>query len=85
VLGGGYAIEIETLRTDVYAVLDGVPGIREIIAEGPNRYRVVAESDLRAIIATRLVGHGADLLRLSVVEPRLDDIYTRYFADRAAA
>jgi len=85
VLGGGYAIEIETARTDIYAVLEGVPGIREIVAEGPNRYRVVAESDLRAIIATRLVGHGADLLRLSVVEPRLDDIYARYFADRAAA
>jgi ABC-2 type transport system ATP-binding protein len=85
VLGGGYAIEVETARTDVYAVLDGVPGIREILSEGPNRFRVIAESDLRAIIATRLVGHGADLLRLSVVEPRLDDIYARYFSDRAAA
>jgi ABC-2 type transport system ATP-binding protein len=85
VLGGGYAIEIETARTDVYAVLDGVPGIRQIVAEGANRYRVVAESDLRAVIATRLVGHGADLLRLSVVEPRLDDIYARYFSNRAAA
>jgi ABC-2 type transport system ATP-binding protein len=85
VLGGGYAIEVETARTDVYAVLDGVPGIREILSEGPNRFRVIAESDLRAIIATRLVGHGADLLRLSGVEPRLDDIYARYFSDRAAA
>jgi ABC-2 type transport system ATP-binding protein len=85
VLGGGYAIEIETVRTDVHAVLGGVPGIRQIVADGPSRYRVVAESDLRAVIATRLVGHGADLLRLSVVEPRLDDIYARYFSDRAVA
>jgi ABC-2 type transport system ATP-binding protein len=85
VLGGGYAIEIETARTDVHAVLGGVPGVRQIVAEGPSRYRVVAESDLRAVIATRLVGQGADLLRLSVVEPRLDDIYARYFSDRAVA
>jgi ABC-2 type transport system ATP-binding protein len=85
VLGGGYAIEIETARTDVHAVLGGVPGVRQIVAEGPSRYRVLAESDLRAVIATRLVGQGADLLRLSVVEPRLDDIYARYFSDRAVA
>ena len=85
VLGGGYAIEVETTRTDVPAALDGVPGIRQVVAEGPNRYRVVAESDLRSLIATRLVGKGADLLRLSVVEPSLDDIYERYFATQRSA
>ena len=85
VLGGGYAIEVETTRTDVPAALKGVPGIRDVIAEGGNRYRVVAESDLRSVIATRLVSQGAELLRLSVVEPRLDDIYERYFASPAAA
>ena len=85
VLGGGYAIEIETTRTDVAAALKGVPGIRDVISEGDNRFRVIAESDLRSVIATRLVGQGAELLRLSVVEPRLDDIYERYFTSRAAA
>jgi ABC-2 type transport system ATP-binding protein len=85
VLGGGYAIEVETTRTDVPAALKGVPGIRDVIAEGGNRFRVVAESDLRSVIATRLVSQGAELLRLSVVEPRLDDIYERYFSSPAAA
>jgi ABC-2 type transport system ATP-binding protein len=85
VLGGGYAIEVETTRTDVQAALKGVAGVREVIAEGGNRFRVVAESDLRSVIATRLVGQGADLLRLSVVEPSLDDIYERYFASQRAA
>ncbi|HTI86622.1 MAG TPA: ABC transporter ATP-binding protein [Alphaproteobacteria bacterium] len=85
VLGGGYAIQVETQRTDVYAALDGIPGIREIHPEGGGRFRVIAESDLRSVIATRLVGSGADLLRLNVVEPSLDDIYARHFASRAAA
>jgi ABC-2 type transport system ATP-binding protein len=85
VLGGGYAIEVETKRADVPAVLKDVPGIRDVVAEGANRFRVIAESDLRSIIAARLVSQGAELLRLSVVEPRLDDIYERYFATATAA
>jgi len=32
-----------------------------------------------------LVARGANLLRLSVSEPSLDDIYARYFADLARA
>jgi ABC-2 type transport system ATP-binding protein len=85
VLGGGYAIEVETTRTDVPAALNGLPGVREVLAEGGNRYRVVAESDLRSAIAARLVGLGAELLRISVVEPSLDDIYERYFASQRTA
>jgi ABC-2 type transport system ATP-binding protein len=86
VLGGGYGVFVETASADVPSILKGVPGVRDVVAEGPGRYRVVAESDLRSVIATRLVGQGADLLRLSVVEPSLDDIYERYFrSSRAAA
>jgi ABC-2 type transport system ATP-binding protein len=86
VLGGGYGVFVETTSADVPSILKGVPGVRDVVAEGPGRYRVVAESDLRSVIATRLVGQGADLLRLSVVEPSLDDIYERYFrSSRAAA
>jgi ABC-2 type transport system ATP-binding protein len=62
-----------------------MPGIRNIVAEGPQRFRVVAESDMRGVIAARLVGQGANLQRLAVVEPSLDDIYERYFANNRAA
>jgi ABC-2 type transport system ATP-binding protein len=85
VLGGGYGILIEAENVEIESCLRGLPGIRNIVAEGPRRYRVVAESDLRGVIAGRLVGQGANLQRLAVIEPSLDDIYERYFANTRAA
>ena len=46
--------------------------------------RIAAESDLRPLIAEAVIGAGGALFRLSVVEPSLDDIYTRYFKSQAA-
>jgi hypothetical protein len=40
---------------------------------------------MRGVVAARLVGQGANLQRLAVVEPSLDDIYERYFANNRAA
>jgi ABC-2 type transport system ATP-binding protein len=85
VLGGGYAIEVTATGLDVAEVLRSVPGIREVVAVGPGSCRAAAESDLRPLIAQRIVKAGGALLRLSVVEPSLDDIYTRYFESTARA
>jgi ABC-2 type transport system ATP-binding protein len=85
VLGGGYGILVEVDNVDMDASLQGLPGIRSIVAEGPGRYRIIAESDLRGVIAARLISRGAILKRLAVIEPSLDDIYERYFASTRAA
>jgi len=85
VLGGGYGILVEAENVDMESSLHGLPGIRTIVADGPGRFRVIAESDLRGVIAARLVGRGAILKRLAVIEPSLDDIYERYFASTRAA
>ncbi|HEY4136798.1 MAG TPA: ABC transporter ATP-binding protein [Alphaproteobacteria bacterium] len=85
ILGGGYGIFVEADDIDVPASLAGLPGVREVVAEGAGRFHVIAESDLRSAIAARLVNRGAALRRLSVVEPSLDDIYERYFAIGGAA
>lgn len=85
VLGGGYGIFVETNNIDVVASLKNIPGIRDVVVEAPGHFRVIAESDLRSVIAARLVGQGANLLRLAVIEPSLDDIYERYFASRRTA
>jgi ABC-2 type transport system ATP-binding protein len=86
VLGGGYAIEVTATGIDLAQVLRRIPGVREVVAVGAESCRAAAELDLRAPIAQHIVKAGGALLRLSIVEPSLDDIYTRYFesASRAA-
>ena len=46
---------------------------------GPNRFRLLAEGDVRPEAAAAVVAAGGRLLRLSVEEPSLEMIYTRYF------
>ena len=60
------------------------PGARSVVGVGNQSYRIAAESDLRPLIAEAVIGAGGALFRLSVVEPSLDDIYTRYFKSQAA-
>ena len=84
VLGAGYSVMVEAEGADIAAALKDVPGVRGVTAEG-RMYRVSAESDVRGAVAKALVARGANLLRLSVSEPSLDDIYGRYFENLAAA
>lgn len=85
VLGGGYAIHLETDAAQAPALLAGIAGVREVNAEGGGRFRVTADRDLRADLAKTLVAAGAGLRQLTVVEPSLDDIYNRYFETAGAA
>jgi ABC-2 type transport system ATP-binding protein len=85
VLGGGYAIEIAAGGIDFHKALAGIAGIKAIVPTGDESCRAMAESDLRPEIAARIVGAGGRLLRLSIMEPSLDDIYTRHFQGAQAA
>ena len=85
ILGGGFAIEVTATGIHLPQTLKAIPGVRGVAAIGNNTCRAAAETDLRPAIAQHVVKAGGALLRLSVVEPSLDDIYTRYFeSDRAA-
>jgi ABC-2 type transport system ATP-binding protein len=84
VLGGGYSIEVTARGVDFPALMKQVPGARSVVGVGNQSYRIAAESDLRPLIAEAVIGAGGALFRLSVVEPSLDDIYTRYFKSQAA-
>jgi ABC-2 type transport system ATP-binding protein len=46
---------------------------------GPDRYRLIASSDVRPDAARVVVGAQGALTRLSVDDPSLDAIYTRFF------
>jgi ABC-type multidrug transport system ATPase subunit len=59
--------------------LAAVAGVQRVESAGPNRWRLTSERDVRPEAAAAVVGSGARLLRMSVEEPSLEAIYTRYF------
>ena len=58
-------------------------GVTAVEVLPANRYRLMADRDVRSDAAAAAVSAGGRLLRLSVEEPSLEMIYTRYFHDAA--
>ena len=85
VLGGGFNVEVEAEGQGLSDALGKVPGVRAVEQTGPNRVRLVADRDVRPEAAAAVVGAGGRLLRLSVEEPSLEAIYTRYFQKTTTA
>jgi ABC-2 type transport system ATP-binding protein len=81
VLGGGFRVEVEAEGQGLAERLAAVPGVQKVEAAGAHRLRLLAERDVRPEAAAAVVGAGGRLLRLSVEEPSLEAIYTRYFHD----
>jgi ABC-2 type transport system ATP-binding protein len=79
VLGGGSYVEIEAEGPGLADRLATVPGVRAVENTSPNCYRLLAEADVRPEVAAAVVNAGGRLLRLSVEQPNLEMIYTRYF------
>jgi ABC-2 type transport system ATP-binding protein len=80
VLGGGYTVEVEADGgVDVTRRLQALAGVRSAVESGPGRWCLACERDLRAEAAAEMVSAGARLKQLSLDEPSLEDIYTRYF------
>jgi ABC-2 type transport system ATP-binding protein len=80
VLGGGYAVEVEADGGDNVAKrLAVLPGVRSVIEPGPGRFRMTCDSDLRAEAAGAVVAAGGRLKQLSLDQPSLETVYTRYF------
>jgi ABC-2 type transport system ATP-binding protein len=79
VLGGGFRVEVEAEGSGLGDRLASVPGVQKVEAVGANRWRMMSERDVRPEAATAVVSSGGRLLRLSVEEPSLEAIYSRYF------
>jgi ABC-2 type transport system ATP-binding protein len=82
ILGGGYAVEVEAQGTGLSERLRQVPGVTAVEQTGTDRVRLLADRDVRPEAAAAVVSAGGRLLRLSVEEPSLEMIYTRYFQDQ---
>jgi len=79
VLGGGYHVEVEASGPGLADTLAGVPGVHKVEPNGADRFRLLAEGDVRPQAAAAVVNAGGQLRRLSVEEPSLEAIYSRYF------
>ena len=86
VLGAGHPILVEATGTDIPGILRGIEGVQTVVPEGEGAWRVVADRDVRAAVAHRIVTSGGSLTRLADLQPSLEEVYTHYFeeAHRAA-
>lgn len=85
VLGGGFAVEVQASGQDLERHLSVVPGVQSVTALAPDRYRLLAQGDVRAQAARAVVQAGGDLVRLSVDQPSLDAIYNHFFRSQETA
>jgi ABC-2 type transport system ATP-binding protein len=82
VLGGGFAVEVEAQGAGLAQRLASVPGVTAVEETGPDRIRLLADRDVRPEAAAAVVAAGGRLYRLSIEEPSLEMIYTRYFKEQ---
>ena len=85
VLGGGFRVEVEAEGQGLAERIAAIPGVQQVEPAGANRLRLLATGDVRPEAAAAVVAAGGRLLRLSVEEPSLEAIYTRYFQSPAQA
>ena len=81
VLGAGHPILVEASGIDIAAALRGIEGVQKVMPEGEGAWRVVADRDVRAAAAQRIVSAGGALTRLADLQPSLEEVYTRYFQE----
>ena len=85
VLGAGFVVEVEAdAATDLDARFGAIPGVGSVTRVGPDRYRLTSERDVRPEAARAVVAANGALRRLSVDDPSLDAIYTRFFQKQSS-
>jgi ABC-2 type transport system ATP-binding protein len=81
VLGAGHPLLVEATGVDIAGTLRGVAGVQQVIANGEGAWRVIADRDVRAAVASCVVLSGGALTKLDNLQPSLDEVYTRYFEE----
>jgi ABC-2 type transport system ATP-binding protein len=81
VLGAGHPILVEAQGSDIAGTLRGIEGVQQVVDAGEGAWRVIADRDVRAAVAQRVVSSGGSLTRLADLQPSLEEVYTRYFQE----
>lgn len=85
VLGGAYRIEVEVTGEDIERVLTGIPGVLRVSRARPGVYALDTQADVRGEVARRVATTRANLVGITLERASLDEVYTRYFHEGAAA
>jgi ABC-2 type transport system ATP-binding protein len=81
VLGAGHPLLVEASQIDVAAAVRPLEGVQKVTRDGDGTWRIVADRDVRAAVAQRIVTGGGALVRLADLQPSLEEVYTRYFQE----
>jgi ABC-2 type transport system ATP-binding protein len=87
VLGAGFVVDVEAAAApgkELATRLGAIPGVKSVQQTGDIHYRLTADHDVRSEAARAVVAADGALTRLSVDDPSLDVIYTRFFEQQAA-
>ena len=82
VLGAGFVVEVEADGPGLARRLSTIPGVTNVETLAADRFRMIADRDVRPDAARAVVAANRSLRRLSVDEPSLEAIYARYFQIR---
>jgi len=88
VLGAGFVVDVEAAAApgkELAARLGAIAGVTTVQQTGEATYRLTADHDVRAEAARAVVVADGALMRLSVDNPSLDAIYTRFFEKQTGA
>ncbi len=83
VLGFAYRILVQ-VRKDARRLVEplrGLKGVQQVEVRDDQTLIVHCERDMRPEVAQTVIQQGAQLLRLDMEMPSLDDVYTRYFQE----
>ena len=83
VLGAGHPLLVEAAGKDIVGTLKAIPGVQSVNQTPEGAWRVVADRDVRADVAQRIVASGGALTRLADLQPSLEEVYTHYFQREA--
>ena len=87
VLGAGFVVDVEAAAApgkELATRLGAIAGVLNVRQTAESTYRLTADHDVRAEAARAVVAADGALTRLSVDNPSLDAIYTRFFEKQAA-
>jgi len=87
VLGAGFVVDVEAQAAagkDLAGRLSAVAGVLSVQQTAEGTWRLIADHDVRAEAARAVVAADGALTRLSVDNPSLDSIYSRFFERQTA-
>ena len=82
VLGAGFVVEVEADGAGLARRLSTIPGVTNVETLAADRFRMTADRDVRPDAPYAVVGANGSLRKLSVDEPSLEAIYSRYFQNQ---